>query len=457
MKPLTAFFYSCASMLAGLRAAGADPAPTVSPDYQVEVIRDGRAVPATVYFSAAQKKDSNLAADAAWASLDLTGPATVRVTNLSRDFTRARLLPSHRGIVPRIAGRTVSFELERPGQFAVEFDEGTAHPLFIFANPPEKDAPDPGDARVIYFAPGVHILGEKFIEPRAGQTVYLAAGAYVYGRIRVTDAPGVVIRGRGVLSGGHLPANPPNTYTVPHLVEFDAASHHGTVEGLTLVESPHYNILFKGPDCVARNVKTIGWWFGTDGIGTGQRGLVEDCFLRGNDDALKLYNSGMVVRRCVIWQMENGAPFQFSWNMDHDNAGFQVSDCDIIHVDHHQGANNRAIFNSIHGGKAHLRDYLFEDIRIENARYRFMLLQIKKTNWSKAKEWGRLSNITLRNVTADGPFSERSAIRSDNPAGRIEGVTFENVRIGGIMVRNAADAGLDVDPATTSDLRFLVK
>jgi hypothetical protein len=140
--------------------------------------------------------------------------------------------------------------------------------------------------------------------------------------------------------------------------------------------------------------------------------------------------------------------------MNHDNAGFHVSDIDIIRADHRHDANNRAIFNAIHGGSAHLRDYLFEDIRIENARFRFMLLQIRKTNWSKAEEWGRLSDITLRNITADGPFTERSAIRSDHPDGRIEGIRFENLRIGGRLIHEANGAGIDVDPGATADITF---
>jgi hypothetical protein len=425
-----------------------------SPHYRVEVLRDGHAFPAVTYLSRAQKPDSNRAADVSWASISLDAPVTVRVTDLRGTFARARVLPSSRAIPVQIAGNTIEFPMERAQQVAVEFDEETTHPLFVFANAPEHDPPSPGAEGLIFFPPGEHHLGENFIEPRAGQTVYLSPGAVVHGRIRIKDAPGVTIRGRGILRGGRLPANPNNTYTVPHLIEADRASDRVTVEGITLVESPHYNLLLRGPDSVVRNVKIIGWWFGTDGVGIGERGLVEDSFLRCNDDALKLYNRGMVVRRCVIWQMENGAPFQISWNMNHDNSGFRVSDIDIIRVDHHQGANNRAIFNAIHGGSAHLSDYLFEDIRIENARYRLLLLQIRKTNWAKAADWGRLSSIVLRNVEADGPFSQRSAIRSDHPNGRIAGVVFENVRVGGRLATRAEDLALDADPATTSGIVF---
>jgi hypothetical protein len=443
------------SPLFGLIAlAAAHASPPASPHYEVEVSREGAMAPVFTHFSKAQKTDTNLAADVSWASVPFAAPLTVRVTNHRNDFTRARILPSSRAVEVRIQDGSVEFQIDRPGQIAVEFDENPTHPLFIFVDPPERDVPSPHDPGIIYFAPGEHHLGERFIEPKAGQTVYLAPGAVVHGRIKLVHAPGVTIRGRGILRGGHLPANPPDTYTVPHAIEADRDSPETTVEGITIVESPHYKILLRGDDCTVRNVKMIGWWFGTDGVGTGRRALVEDCFFRCNDDSLKLYNSGMVVRRCVIWQMENGAPFQISWNMNHDNAGFHVSNIDIIRVDHHQNANNRAVFNSIHGGSAHLGDYLFEDIRIENANFRFMLLQIRKTNWSKAKEWGRISNLTLRNVSADGPFHQRSAIRSDDPAGRIEDVVFENLRIGGRLVLQPEDADIDIDPATTSGILF---
>jgi len=438
--------------LPNLPAAMTSPA---SPHYQVTLSGAGGSVSPFVHFSRAQKPDSNRSKDISWASFALDGRVAIRIGVTGRSVSQVKILPSSRAVAVTLTDGIARFELDHPGQYAVEFDGDGTHPLFLFAEPPEKDAPSATDPDVLYFGPGEHPLGDKFIEPKAGQTVYLAPGAIVHGRIRITQAPGVTIRGRGILRGGHLPGNPPNTYTVPHAIEADQASSGVTVEGITVVESPHYQILLRGDDCVVRNVKLMGWWFGTDGIGTGRRGLVEDSFLRCNDDALKLYQSGMVVRRCVIWQMENGAPFQLSWNMNPDNAGFRVSDIDIIAVDHHQDANNRAIFNSIHGGRAHLSDYLFENIRIENARFRLLMLQIKKTNWAKAKEWGRLSNITLRNISADGPFTERSVISSDDPDGRIDNVIFENVRIGGKPVKGMADLGLEIDPGTVSGLQFL--
>ncbi len=422
--------------------------------YSVEIETRESFTRIETYNSLAQKPDSNLAEAVSWASFSVASPVKVRVTASEGRIQRARILPSSKNIAVEVREGAAYFTLRESGQFYLEINGESKHPLFLFADPPESNLPATDDGSVIYFGPGEHHLGDQFVEPRAGQTVYIAAGAVVHGRIRLINAPGVAIRGRGILRGRHLPGNPPDTYTVPHAIEADQASTGVTVEGITIVESPHYQILLRGADCVVRNVKLLGWWFGTDGIGIGPRGLVEDSFLRCNDDALKLYHSGMVVRRCVIWQMENGAPFQLSWNMNPDNAGFRVSDIDIIAVDHNQDANNRAIFNSIHGGRAHLSDYLFENIRIENARFRLLMLQVKKTKWARAKEWGRLSNIVLRNISAEGPFSKGSVISSDHPAGRIDNVVFDNVRVAGKPVTNMTDLELIIDPATVSGLQF---
>ncbi len=453
--PLFTLFVCLASALSTGAAPHAYPAPAglaPSPHFRVE-LDAGTSV--FVYLSPAQQK-TNVSRDVSWAPFAFTGQVTVRVTKLEGEFTRVRVLPSHRGITPTLSGRTATFTLDRPGQFAVEFDESIAHPLLLFADAPERpaDIPARDDPNVLWFGPGVHDLGEKFIEPKAGQTVYLAPGAYVRGRLRSRDAPGARLTGRGILSGEHLPPNPPGTYTVPHLVEI--GGDEVQVEGITLVASPHYNLVLRGADCVVRNVKCLGWHYGTDGIGTGPRGLIEDCFLKCNDDALKLYRSGMIVRRCVIWQMENGAAFQLSWNLNSDASGIRVSDCDVIRVEHRGEANNRGIFCSIHGGRGHLSDFVFDDIRIENATWRLVLFTTRKTDWARSDTFGDITDLTLRNVRVDGPLAKANVIQSYEATGRFARITFENLRIGGRLIHSAEEGNFAVDPATVSDVRFVV-
>jgi hypothetical protein len=44
----------------------------------------------------------------------------------------------------------------------------------------------------------------------------------------------------------------------------------------------------------------IGWYFNTDGVCTGYNGLVEDCFFKLNDDAVKLYFSNMTFKNITV-------------------------------------------------------------------------------------------------------------------------------------------------------------
>lgn len=198
----------------------------------------------------------------------------------------------------------------------------------------------------------------------------------------------------------------------------------------------------------------ISWWFSTDGVGTHSHGLVEDCFFKVNDDAVKLYHDDTTVRRCVFWQMENGAPFQISWNMPGRNTGFRTSDCDILRVEHSWKNDNEAIFCAIHGGSGHMSDYLFENIRIENASWRLVSLVNKPNEFAKGvKEPGSIANVTFRNITADGPFKLPNRLRGFSANSRIENITFENVRVGGRVLSSLND-GFEIDPATVRNVTF---
>jgi hypothetical protein len=443
------------SVIPGVSNAQAPRSLPTSPWYEVSVAQGSDLRAIKVHFSKAQKTDTNRPADASWARFAWSPNQRLRISVPRGTFLGgARVLPTSAGATLAETGGALTIELPSPGTYAVTVPDLKAHRLFLFADavvPP----PPPDDHNTLRFGPGTHDLGETFIEPKPGQTVYLDEGAVVFGRIRIRNAPGVSLRGPGILSGGHLPPNPPDTYTVPHLIEADTDSPGIVIDGPTLIESPHYNVLLRGENCVVRNTRMIGWWYGTDGIGIGPNGRIEDCFFQVNDDSIKIYNSGLVVSRCVIWQLENGAAFQFSWNLNGDSRGFRVTDCDIIGVDHHQEANNRGVFTAIHGGKGRLSDYLFEDIRVENARFRLLLLTIKKTSWSKAKEWGSIRNVHFRRLHADGPFARPSVISSDHPDGRFEQIVFEDLRIGDQTMTSAPSANLQIDPALADQVHFI--
>jgi len=421
-----------------------------SPHYAVTVSQDGETRNSFVYLSKAQWR-SNKSKDTSWTTFSFSGKATVTVRKLQGTFKACRILPSKYGIQPTREGSAVSFTLDGPRKVSVEFDDPIPHPMLVFADPPETDIPKPDDPEVLFFGPGVHDVGKEFLIPN-GKSVYLAGGAYVKGTLVAENPQNLRIWGRGILSGEQFGAK---SVHLLHVRGWD--TRNTRIEGVTLANSPHYNIVLNGQKHVVRNVKMISWWFSTDGVGCGPDGLVEDCFLKVNDDAVKLYHSGMRVRRCVIWQCENGAPFQISWNMPSNNSGFRVSDCIVLRSEHRWKNDNNAIFDAIHGGKGHMSDYVFENIHIENAPWRLVNLMMKKTEFSAGQEgYGSISNVVFRNITVDGPQKLPNTIRGAGPGNRISNVTFQNVRVNGKLLRSPKDGNFQIDPETTAGVRFRV-
>ncbi len=419
-----------------------------SEEYSVQVMQSGKKYNSFVYISNAKWR-TNRSKTTSWSSFSFSGGITVTVTKLKGFFSVCKILPSSYNIIPRTRNNSVSFELERPCKIAVEFDGDITHPMLIFANPLEKNVPSPTDPDVIYFGPGIHNIGADYFIG-SGKTVYMSGGAYVKGKFCSRNAENVKVIGRGILSGEDF------EHKSSHMIKFRGCSDV-LIEGITIADTPNFCISLRGSNHTVRNVKMMGWYFNSDGVCTGYDSLVEDCFFKLNDDAVKLYFSDMTVRDCVIWQMENGAPFQISWNMSSDNSNFHVSNIDVIRVEHEWNNRNEAVFDSIHGGRGHMSDYLFEDIRIENADWRLFYITIDKNEFAdSSRGMGRISNLTFKNITVDGRMKKPNTIKGWDSNHRVSNVLFENVKVNGRYITNAEDGNFEIDPVTTDNIRFKV-
>jgi hypothetical protein len=424
-----------------------------SDQYAVKLEQNGKQYDSFVYLCKAQWR-TNRSKNNSWTTFSFSGPVTVSVTKLKVETVKTcKVLPSSYGVKPRIKGNCVTFELDRPRKVSVEFDGDLEHPMLVFADALEIDVPNANDPNVIYFGPGLHEIGDTTIA--SGKTIYLAGGAYVKGRLKGYNVQDVTIRGRGVLSGEEYPHGSNYSHNLINIQ--GGQTTRVLLEGITLTNSPLYLTLIEGANNTIRNVKMMGWYFGTDGAYVESDGLIEDCFVKVNDDAFKLYVSNTVVRDCVIWQLENGAPFQISWNMPTDNSGFLVQNVDIIRMEHRTEQINLAAFDAIHGGKGHMSDYLFEDIRIENADWRLFYLTLAKHEFApRDGEMGQISNLTFRNITATGSLPRPNVIKGWDAEHRVFNVTFENLKINGKYIRNAEEGNFEIDPKTTGNIVFKV-
>ena len=433
------------------------PDPSLrSPHYQITLNHRGQLTDAGVLFTRAQQIATNPHNDTSWTGFAFSGRVKVTVSARVGPINSARVLPTHRDIKTMIhPDGTASFVITEPGQFAVEINGRLdEHPLLIFADPPESDIPERHALNVRWFGPGVYNLGNTPQLVESGDIIYLAPGALVYGLFTGVDAADVRLTGRGILAGTPYPPNPPNTYTAPHLFQLRGESHRFRADGITFLNSPHYNLLVRGRDAHVQNIKMIAWWFSTDGLGVGANSIVEDSFFKVSDDTFKLYYDNMVVRRNVVWQMDNGMVFQLSWNLNNDASGIRVSDIDVIRVEHYREANNRAVFGSIHGGSADLSDYVFKDIRIEGPIWRLVKLTALQTPWSRSPTSGTISDLLFQDITVEGPVLQPNEIKTLEDTGRFEDITFENLTIGGTLITDPTQANFDIDPNSTSNIKF---
>lgn len=104
-----------------------------------------------------------------------------------------------------------------------------------------------------------------------------------------------------------------------------------------------------------------------------------------------------------------------------------------------------------------MSDYLFEDIRIENADWRLFYITIDQNEFADSSQgMGRISNLVFRNISSTGPMRRPSVIKGWDADHRISNVLFGNVKIGGWIISGPAEGNVLIDPNTTDNIRFVV-
>jgi polygalacturonase len=349
--------------------------------------------------------------------------------------------PTSRAIQTRVSGNTISFAMSSPDRLYIEVDG--LPPLCLFADPIEENAPTEGTPNVRYFGPGVHRPG--YLTLSDNETVYIAAGAIVYGGIRAKGARNIRVMGRGILDAN---------YEFSRMVLVDNSSDV-RFEGITLRHSRSWTVtVTRCENVLFRDVKVFGFGNSSDGINPlgSSRVAIERCFLRCTDDciAVKAPQPDMVVDDLRV---ERNTMMGFAFT-DGFTIGFEtngpsirnvvVRDCDILmarggsRVDGHSG------FSIVCDGPAVISDILFEDIRVERAEIKLFELIITDGTKYQVDPPGHIRNVRVRNVSwaHEGPIS----LQGFSAENQIEGVTFENCRVAGQPLAAVRDRVLRIGP-----------
>lgn len=391
-------------------------------------------------------------------SLTADGPVTI-VVGHEKPVQTAVVRPISYGIPATVVDGRVSFTLERPCNVVVDI-EGRK-PLFIFASLPEEDVPDRSDPLVVWLEAGmVHDVGDVVLT--SGQTLYVEAGAVLYGGVRSSDASKVCVRGRGIIDGTYWKKRG-GWRRGALFQDCDTVE----VRDVTIVNPPGWTLVFYSCDHVhVSGVREIGEGFGSDGIDivASRQVVVEDCFVRSGDDNLvvKAFGPGegrgrggnvdtVEFRRCVLLG-HGGCAMEIGHELRADevrNVAFR--DCDILWVHGHGAA--MGIHNA---DRAAIRDILFEDIRIEHHYAHLLDFRIITSRWGKDTTRGHVHNVTLRNVAAAvspyNPGYTVSMIGGWSPEHLVSGVRFDNLTVGGKRVSSLDDFDLYI--RHTRDVSF---
>jgi hypothetical protein len=416
---------------------------------------------------------------ASFAYWDMDGPAEVEVVS-HRPVEAVAIRPTARGIRPAVEGGRIRFRLEGAGPVVVEVN-GWHLALHLFASPPAAPRPQGRAPEVLYFGPGVHRPGKICLESH--QTVYLAGGAVVYGAVEARGASGIRILGRGILD----------------VSGFERGKGGGAIRLSDCKDVTIEGVILRDPDvwCLSAfgcqglnisNVKLIGLWrYNSDGIDicNCQDVVIRDCFVRAYDDDIVIkgikgrevtYDDrpvrNVLAERCVLWNDWGRALEIGAETCAPEISGVTFRDCDIIRP-------NLVALDIQHSDRAMVKDILFEDIRVEIDdwcprlqmqkgpldRYRvdpqdtfcprLIVVEIKPTMWSKDSQRGNVRNVTFRGIrVTSGKLFSPSFVRGLDAQHTVRGVTIQDLRVNGRLIRSAQEAALSVEPFA-EDVRVL--
>jgi hypothetical protein len=423
-----------------------------------------------------------------YVNFETAGAVEVEITRVNGEPIRAAAAhPQRQASACSVRDGKVLVRLDKPCLVAVDIDgqmdgQDTGkgykgppiHTISLFANPilaekPKPDAPGvltvkPGEIppsdgpwTTLYFLPGVHDLGVAF-PLRANRRYYIPGDAMVYGTLSNTkwgDGHHIRIFGHGTLSGARLkhpryvePPIPEKEYARYRPIEL-VGTTDTSVEGITIADSATHSLMLihpykAGHPNEVKWAKIFTWRANGDGINPFGNTLIEDCFIRTQDDSL--YVNGLGIRRTVLWNDANGSSFVLSGLPQLSDRKLVVEDCDVIYARakwHHWSGGR--VFNMRGEGDGDCgAGVIFRNINIEDPRptlqqfFICMTMPEPYSDEAEKRKPGALADILFQNITIAAPsvLGEPQILHGQADA-RIRNLTFENLTLAGKPVRSA--------------------
>jgi hypothetical protein len=380
---------------------------------------------------------------ASMVQFDMGSPVEVMVKKNNGIIQDVKIRPLAAGIQHTINQNTILFKLVRPQYLSVEFNGDRLHNLHLFANPLEVETYTESSDKVMYFGPGVHRpqdLPNTQIQIPSNTTVYLAPGAVVKAKFLIDKAENVRIIGRGILD------HPLRGIEVTH-------SRNVLIDGITVVNPDHYTVF--GGEATALTIKNLksfsckGWSDGIDLMCCNDV-LIDNVFMRNSDDCIAIYahrwnyyggSKNITLQNSILWA-DIAHPVNIGGHGNPEGeVGETVENITVRNVDILEHDEDDPLYQGCMaidcGDKNLVRKILFEDIRVESIQEGRLFHVNVRFNPKYDKQPGRgIEDVIFRNITYNGVGENPSLIKGLDEERCVKNVTFENVLINGVKMKN---------------------
>lgn len=402
------------------------------------------------------------------AYFDFEGRVEITVTVPDRELKDVKISPLSYGIEPRVdrEAKTVTFAVDTPDTYTLQFDNSPERAVHIFANALETDLPDFDDPDVIYIGPGEWDIDSIML--RKGQTLYLAGGSVVHGIVNANFESDITVCGRGILDGSGLEGWQGRTAYIP--LKFDHCRNVAIKDIIVLNANAWACQAYDSSDGVIEGVKIITSRPNGDGISlqSCQNYQVSDCFVRSWDDSLVVKNydrnsSDISFTNMQLWtdlaqSMEIGYETNKGNKPDSAITNISFADITVLHNFH------KPVISVHNGDDALLSGIVFRNIVVEHEEvgsgdgdempYLIDINIMQNGNWSTTRERGIIRDVTLENIAFLEGTQAASRIQGYDAQHRVEQVIIRNLTLFGKPVKSAEDGRFEIEESTVDSVVF---
>jgi len=398
-------------------------------------------------------------------NFDTDGPIDISITAAEPGFwdRGVDIEPWRLGLRAQRAGQTIRFRLPHPAKLSISRPGdflNNAKMLFLFADTPAP-LPPPTGPNVTIIPAGIH---RESLNPKSGDTIYLAPGAYIFGSLNLWNVENVKVLGRGaiVYDGPQNPATDEGWMQKPdwHCIGANQA-HNVEIDGLTcIVRSRTWSIQMKDSTGFRFNdLRVIGGnpgnanQDGMDWLGGGDT-IVRDAFIRSSDDDLAVEGNwdgytqpdmlrpGGDVNDILVEDSELSTSIsnivRINWPQKIFNSrNFTLRNSDILHAGIGACGQTFGLLGmwGADGARGDHSGITLENLFLDNW---YSLAQIEQ-------EQPAVHGVALRNIWALG----QPPLATSTIAGDVKDVTLDNIKYG--QTRATSDASVPLTVSGEAD------